>query len=155
PLSRLVLLSAIILALAVTVAVYLRLFRSSAFDDYMQGKVLVRRENQGDIESAIKVLKQAVSKDPNLAAAWAELAYAYNLKAFYYAPAEQKKQLTEDAKVAVEHALTLNPELAEGHFARGFIYWTHDEGFPHEQVIKSYQHAIELNPKLDEAHHQL
>jgi len=63
--------------------------------------------------------------------------------------------LNEDAEVAVDKSLALNPNLAEGHFARGLLLWTHAKRFPHEQTIKSYLRAIELNPRFDEAHHQL
>jgi len=49
----------------------------------------------------------------------------------------------------------LNPDLAEGHYARGFVLWTHDNRFPHEQAIESYKRAIALDPNLEEAHHQL
>jgi len=57
--------------------------------------------------------------------------------------------------VAVEKALTLNPDLPEGHFARGQLLWTHARGFPHELAIQAYKRALTLNPNLDEAHHQL
>jgi len=57
--------------------------------------------------------------------------------------------------VAVEKALSLDPNLAEGHFARGIILWTHANHFPHEAVIQSYRRALDLDPNFDEAHHQL
>jgi tetratricopeptide (TPR) repeat protein len=60
-----------------------------------------------------------------------------------------------DAEVAVEKALALDPNLAEGHYARGFILWTHAKRFPHEQAVQSLKRALALNPNLDEAHHQL
>ena len=55
----------------------------------------------------------------------------------------------------VEKALALDPNLAEGYFARGLILWTPYKRFPHEQAVQSYKRALELNPNLDEAHHQL
>jgi len=128
---------------------------SAAYDDYVRGKVKVSSENRENNEAAIKLLEQAIATDPNFAPAYAELARAYNVKSFYFAPDAEKKQLNEDAEVAIEKALALNPDLAEGHFARGFILWTHTKRFPHEQAIQSYKRALALNPNLDEAHHQL
>src|SRR5207302_1503471 len=68
--------------------------------------------------------------------------------------AERKKSY-EDAEVAVDKALAINPNLAEGHFARGLMLWTPYKRFPHAQAIQSYHRAIELDPNFDEAHHQL
>jgi len=156
-------------ALALGAVMYLRSFRkpnptlapgvktdsSVAYDSYMRGKVSVSSENPENNEAAIKLFEAAVSADPNFAAAYAELARAYSIKARYFAPAAEKKKLNEDAEVDVEKALALDPNLAEGHFARGLILWTPYKRFPHEQAIQSYKRAIELNPNLDEAHHQL
>ncbi|MBA3516031.1 MAG: tetratricopeptide repeat protein [Pyrinomonadaceae bacterium] len=128
---------------------------SPAYDDYMRGKVMVGSENREDNETAITLLEQAVKADPNFAAAYAALARAYNKKAFYFAPEAEKKQVNVDAEVAVEKALALDPDLSEGHYARGLILWTHVNRFPHEQAIQSYKRAIALNPKLDDAHHEL
>jgi len=128
---------------------------SPAYDYYVRGKVMVASQNRADNETSIKLLEQAIKTDPNLAAAWAELASAYTIKMNYYAPEAERKQLNLDAEVAVEKALTLDPNLAEGHYARGLILWTHDNLFPHERAIQSYKRAIALNPNLDDAHEQL
>jgi tetratricopeptide (TPR) repeat protein len=128
---------------------------SAAYDDYMRGKVMVSSVNREDNETAIRLLEQAVKADPGFAAAWAALARGYNAKAFNFASDAERKQLNVDAEVAVEKALALDPNLAEGHHARGLILWTHDKRFPHEQAIQSYKRALALNPNLDEAHHQL
>ena len=128
---------------------------SAAYDYYLCGKVNVGSENRDNNETAIKLLEQAVAADPNFAPAYAELARAYIIKAFQFASDAEKKKLNEDAEVAVEKALTLNPNLPEGHFARGQLLWTPARGFPHELAIQSYKRALALNPNLDEAHHQL
>ena len=128
---------------------------AAAYDAYMRGKVNVSSENPGNNEAAIKLFGEAIAADPNFAAAYAELARAYSIKARYFAPVAEKAKLNEDAEVDVEKALALDPNLAEGHFARGLILWTPYKRFPHEQAIQSYKRALELNPNLDEAHHQL
>jgi serine/threonine protein kinase/predicted negative regulator of RcsB-dependent stress response len=126
-----------------------------AYDAYMRGKVNVGSENSDNNNAAIKLFEQSVAADPNFAAAYAELARAYTIKARYSGTAAEKQKLYEDAEVDVEKALAIDPNLAEGHFARGLILWTPYKRFPHEQAIQSYRRAIELNPNFDEAHHQL
>ena len=155
--------------LVVIAAVYLSSFRtpkptsasgvkstnSAAYDAYMRGMVTVRSENPTDNEAAIKLFQQAIAADPNFAAAYAELARAYSIRVRFFAPVAEKKELNEEAEVDVDKALALDPNLAEGYFARGLILWTPYKRFPHEQAVQSYKRAIELNPNLDEAHHQL
>jgi tetratricopeptide (TPR) repeat protein len=128
---------------------------SAAYDAYMRGMVDVSSENLSDNEAAIKLFEQAIAADPNFAAAYAELARAYSIKVRFFAPVQEKKKLNEEAEVDVEKALALDPNLAEGYFARGLILWTPYKRFPHEQAVQSYKRALELNPNLDEAHHQL
>lgn len=155
---------AIASVLVVGVVAYLIAVRTSsvkpgpspaAYDSFMKAKVLVASENKADVDSAIDLLKQSVKDDAQYAPAWALLARAEGIKAFYFAAANERKPLTDDAQVAVEKALAIDPELAEAHFARGLLLWTHGNRFPHEQAISAYKRAIALNPNLDEAHHQL
>jgi serine/threonine protein kinase len=128
---------------------------SPAYDMYVRGKVNVVSANRQDNETAIKLLEQAVDVDPNYAEAYAALAQAYNFKSFNFASESERKKLDEDAEVAVNKALALNPNLAEGHLARGLVLWTHTKRFPHEQAIQSFKRAISLNPNLDDAHQWL
>jgi len=81
------------------------------------------------------------------------LAQACVWRLFLFAPEERK--LEEKAFVAVEKALSLDPDLAEAHLARGRLLWTPSNHFPHDKAIKEYRRALELNPSLDEARHQL
>ncbi|PYS87757.1 MAG: hypothetical protein DMF62_11305 [Acidobacteria bacterium] len=129
--------------------------RSKAYEYYLRGKIKVGSENPEDNEASIKLLEQAVATDPNYAEAYAALAQAYNVKAFRRASEEERKRLNDDAEVAMERSLALNPNLAQGHFARGLILWTPEKRFPHEQAIQSYKRAIALDPNLDDAHHRL
>lgn len=128
---------------------------ASPFDIYLRGKVRVSSENRADNDAAIDILREAVAADPNLAPAIATLARAYAVKAFYFAADSERKALIEDAEVAVEKALALDPRLGEAYFARGLLLWTPAKRFPHEQAISAYRRALALDSTLDEAHHQL
>jgi len=126
-----------------------------AYDAYMRGMVNVSSENPADNQAAIQLFDQSVAADPSFASAYAELSRAYTIKARYVASEPERKKSYEDAEVAVDKALAIDPNLAEGHFARGLMLWTPYKRFPHAQAIQSYRRAIELNPNFDEAHHQL
>ncbi len=94
-----------------------------------------------------------MARDPGFAAAYAYLAYAYGLRIFFFTPRDTV--MLEKGLVTVEKALRLDPDLAEGHFARGFLLWTPASHFAHEQAIQEFRRAIALNPNLSEAHQWL
>jgi len=128
----------------------------AVYDNYIRAKVLVSKENRDDVDDAIKLMQQTVSDDPQYAAAWATLAHAYHIKAFYFATAaDERKQLSENEEIAVERSLAIDPDLAEGHYARGLMLWTHAKRFPHERAIQSFKRALAIDPNLDDAHQQL
>jgi tetratricopeptide (TPR) repeat protein len=129
--------------------------RSQAYDLYIRGKVKTAGENIDDANAAIALLEQAVEHDPSFAAAYAQLARAYNTRSFKFTAQEEGRRFRENADVALAKALDLDPNLAEAHFARGLILWTKAKGFPHEQAIKSFKKALQLDPEADETHHQL
>ena len=128
---------------------------NKAYEYYLRGKIKVGSENAEDNDASIKFLEQAVAADPTFAEAYAFLAQAYNVKAFLRVSGEEKKKLIDDAEVAMEKALALNPNLSQAHFVRGLILWTPWNRFPHEQAIQSFKRAIALDPNFDEAHHRL
>ena len=129
--------------------------RSPAYDLYIRGKVKADSENIEDADKAIALLETAVSLDPTCAGAFAQLARAYNTRAFKFTSQAEGKRLRENADVALAKALDLNPNLAAAHFARGLILWTQAKGFPHEHAIRAFKKALALEPDADETHHQL
>jgi serine/threonine protein kinase/cytochrome c-type biogenesis protein CcmH/NrfG len=120
-----------------------------AYDDYLRGRFYANRENKVDNEISIRMLERAVATDPNFAVAHAELAQEYTNRLFLFTPGE--KPLEEKAFVAVEKALSLDPDLASAYLARGRLLWTPANHFPHEKAIQQYRRALALNPSLDEA----
>ena len=127
--------------------------KPEAYDHYLRGQFYLHRQNRENNELAIKELEQAVDKDPEFAAALAELAQAYVWKLYLFSPEE--KQWSQKAFVAARKALDLDPDLAVAYLARGRLMWTPEERFPHERVIREYRHALSLDPNLDEARNQL
>jgi TolB-like protein/DNA-binding winged helix-turn-helix (wHTH) protein/Flp pilus assembly protein TadD len=125
----------------------------AAYDYLLRGRYYLDRQTKADNETAIKMFDQAVAADPNFAAANAALAQACVWRFFLFTPDE--KQWEEKAFVSVEKALSLDPDLADAHLARGRLLWTPSNQFPHDKVIQEYKRALELNPNLDEARNQL
>ena len=124
-----------------------------AYDFYQRARYRAFSNNLEDIAAAIGLLEQAVQLEPNLAAAHALLARAYATEAFLGQPGAQ--ELETKALEAVNRALKLDPDLADAYLSRGLVYWTHRNGFPHENAIVEIKHALELDPNLAEAHHWL
>ena len=125
----------------------------AAYDDFLRGRYYLNRQTKADNDTAIEALNRAVASDPEFAAGWAELAQAYVWKLFLFAPNE--KDLQEKAFVAVEKALSLDPDLPEAYLARGRLLWTPAQHFPHDKAMQEYRRALALNPSLDEARNQL
>jgi len=125
---------------------------------FQEAKVLAAHSSshlEGRVNNpkVIALLEKAVKADPNFAEASAELALAYVIRLFLYAPEE--KELEAKAYLAVERALSLKPNLPVAYLARGRLKWTPFNHFPHEDAIKDFKHALALDPNLDEAHHYL
>ncbi len=165
--SRTVLLATAVIVVIIgltTYSIFSKRFRNSPnpsaanpaiADDYLRGKLNARSQNRESNQTAINLLEHATQTDPAFAPAYAQLALAYATKADFFATDAERKKLDEDANVAAEKSLSLNPNLAEGHFARGYLLWSHDNGFPHELAIQSFKQAIALDPNLEAAHHWL
>jgi TolB-like protein/DNA-binding winged helix-turn-helix (wHTH) protein len=124
-----------------------------AYDLYLRGRYRAFSNNPQDFAQSIGFLEQAVALEPNFGAAHALLGRAYITQVFFVQPEEQA--LDAKALAEVNRALELDPDLADAYLARGLIYWTHRNGFPHERAIREIKHAIELDPNLAEAHHWL
>jgi class 3 adenylate cyclase/Flp pilus assembly protein TadD len=125
---------------------------------FQEAKVLAAHSSshlEGRVNNpkVIALLEKAVKADPNFAEAYAELALAYVIRLFLYAPEE--KELEAKAYLAVERALSLKPNLPVAYLARGRLKWTPFNHFPHEDAINDFKHALALDPNLDEAHHYL
>src|SRR5260370_30516139 len=123
-----------------------------AYDYYLRGRFHAYDKNREDLEAAIGLLENSVKLDPNFALPHAYLARVYSGKAFLYQ--RDNRHLQQIALAHSHQAFALEPHLAEAHFARAGIRWTHTNHFPPEEVVRELLRAIELNPTFDEAHHQ-
>lgn len=80
---------------------------------YLVGKHLINRLSREDLTRAIQILHEAVALEPRFALAWSELGGAY-LRAATWGLLP-KADAVQQARDAVQQALSLEPDLAEAH----------------------------------------
>jgi tetratricopeptide (TPR) repeat protein len=100
---------------------------------------LIDRWTRDDTAKGIGYLQQALERDAGFALAWAELSRAYANLAGWGIAMELGR-----ARMAAERALSLEPDLAEGHAMMGRIRILHDRDFRGAEA--SYARALELAP---------
>jgi TolB-like protein/DNA-binding winged helix-turn-helix (wHTH) protein/tetratricopeptide (TPR) repeat protein len=123
----------------------------AAYDDYLRARSM-RNGNKNDTQTAMGLLQHAVAIDSQFGLAYAELAHTYATEATLLAP--QEKQWKEQALLAADKALALEPELAEAHLAKARVLGI-DTDVMLDQTRQLIRRALALNPNLDEAHHML
>ena len=95
-----------------------------------------------DFAKGIEYLKKALELDPAFAIAWAELARSYQREAdMGWVPVAEGYRR---ARNTVERALTLEPDLAEGHAQIGWMRMLHDWDWYGAET--SFRRALELAP---------
>jgi TolB-like protein/DNA-binding SARP family transcriptional activator/Tfp pilus assembly protein PilF len=115
----------------------------AAYEHYLRGLYFL---NRLQIPGAIESLLQATSIDPRFARAHAALAEARAVPVAYGdgAPEDDYRR----ALAAAETALRIDPHLADGHAALG---WLQLIGLRWDDAGRSLQHAIELDPRAPRA----
>jgi TolB-like protein/Flp pilus assembly protein TadD len=92
----------------------------AAYNAFLQGKFYDQRNTETDYRKAIESLQTAIGLDPKYASAYAELAGAETFLTDYSRGA-QAQQGFAAARLAINKALVLNPNLASAHSARGLL----------------------------------
>ena len=116
---------------------------------YKRETALASRE---DAEEAIRYAEQAIAADSNFAEAYVALAEACQQRIF---GSKGGREYDEKGMIAVQKALSLNPELADAYLARGGLQFNRWHDYDLASAITDYRKAISLNPNFADAHHQL
>ncbi len=91
---------------------------SAAFDATLRGRSLLERHDPEAMDSAVRVLEQAVAADSAYAPAYAGLASAYTMYVIYgFGGRLDAFETIARARLMAERAIALAPDLAEGHHA--------------------------------------
>jgi TolB-like protein/Tfp pilus assembly protein PilF len=104
---------------------------TEAYDAYLRGLAYALKPAPMPVE-AHKYLRQAVELDPNFAVAWALLSYV-DSSGYRTMGLPRTEATREEAREAAERALSLQPDLGEGLFAKGFYHYS---------CLKEYDVAI-------------
>ena len=117
-----------------------------AYQLYLKARFLINQRGAG-LAQGMALLGQAVTLAPDYAPAHAALADAYALIGFYgYAPCYE---VMPKARQSAQHALALNPALAEAHAPLLFVSWTHDWDFA--RARREFDAAMALDPRMSSA----
>jgi TolB-like protein/Tfp pilus assembly protein PilF len=115
---------------------------ADAYRLLLQGRYFLDRTTRENMDRAMGYLQQALAADPNCAVCWADLGRAYAIQAGRaWAP---EADAFEHSRDATKHALSIDPELAEGYAQLGRIQATYDLDIPAAEA--SYRRALELAP---------
>lgn len=114
-----------------------------AYRAYILGREYAQQHTLAGLEDAVAHFKRAISQDPRYALAWAGLTDAYiNLWSRGSLPYREGRRMAVDA---AEHALALDPDLAEAHAAIGQTH-VFVGPFNFQAGDRALTRAIELNP---------
>ncbi len=119
-----------------------------AYDLFLRAQALFLARGPAENREARSLYRKAVEIDPRFARAYAGLAMTYAIDHRLRGAPPEPGEL-ERAKSLAESARLIDPDIAEVHWALGFI---EAQGRHHAQAIASLERAIELNPSFADAY---
>jgi TolB-like protein/Tfp pilus assembly protein PilF len=114
-----------------------------AYNALLQGRFYYLRETEADTRKAIDSYKQATELDPSYALAWSELARTWVGLASDFLEGSAAQEAYAKARAASDRALTLAPDLAAAHGARGDLL---QSDFDWRGAEAEYRRALALAP---------
>ncbi|MFN2572276.1 MAG: protein kinase [Gemmatimonadales bacterium] len=123
-----------------------------AYNEFMAGLRESYSAQSDTLRSAAAHLSDAVARDPEFALAHAWLSQV--AMQIHFAHDAQRSWL-ERAEHHCERALTLDPGLPEGHWARSAILWSPAKNFQHAEAIAALEQVLAARPNFDRAHNRM
>jgi len=119
-----------------------------AYNLYLRGRYLWHRRTETALLQSARFFEQAVEEDSAYARAWAGVADAYAVLAFYdYLPPDTAYP---KARAAARRALELDPSLAEAHASLGYVALYYDWDWTGAEA--QFRQSIQLDPGYTVAH---
>jgi TolB-like protein/Tfp pilus assembly protein PilF len=115
-----------------------------AYNAFLQGQFYYARDTEADYRKAIESYTRATELDPSYALAWSELSRTWTGLANEFLGGAPAQEAYAQGRTAADRALTLSPELAAAHVARGWLLLSAD--FDWRGAEAEYRHALELAP---------
>jgi serine/threonine-protein kinase len=124
-----------------------RQVNGAAQEAYLQGRYFWNKRTSEGHTRAVELFQRAEALDPRFALAYAGEADAYSLLS---GPLGADVAFPR-AKAAAEHALRLDPALAEAHTSLAFVAFGYERDW--SRAEQAFQRALQLNPSYASAHH--
>jgi TolB-like protein/tetratricopeptide (TPR) repeat protein/class 3 adenylate cyclase len=118
---------------------------SEAYDAYLRGLAYTLKSGNTPANTlgAQKYLNEAVRLDPKFALSWARLSYV-NARGYLTQNLQPTPALREEARQAVETALTLQPNLGEAILAKGYYHYACVKDY--DTAVRYFEQARQLLP---------
>jgi TolB-like protein/Tfp pilus assembly protein PilF len=115
-----------------------------AYNAMLQGRFYYFRYTEADIRKAIGYYTQATQIDPRYALAWSSLSEIWTDLSGNFLEGAPAQEAYSKARAAADRALSLSPELADAHLARGLLLLNAD--FDWRGAEAEYRRALALAP---------
>jgi len=116
---------------------------AEAFDLYLRGLNFANQRTPPTTQRAIEYFKRATALDPEYALAWSGLAMAYAASPINSDAAPL--DVWAPARDAARQAVRADPNLAESHYASGYVDWAFEWNWPRAEAALT--RAIALDPQ--------
>ncbi|MDP2480221.1 MAG: tetratricopeptide repeat protein [Candidatus Palauibacterales bacterium] len=123
-----------------------------AYNVFLEGNFYFRRFTEPDLRTAIDYYRQAIRLDAQYAAAYAALSHAWTDVGRGSPAGPERRQAYDSARAAADAALSLDPDLADGHLSRGILLQSQLDWRDSEA---EYRRALELAPSSGPAQRYL
>lgn len=115
---------------------------------YLRGLYFWEKRTEPDLRRAIESFNAVVARDPGFAPGYAGIANSYNL--LWYFGFMNADEAVPQASAAAEKALALDPQSAEAHLARAYLFLHHDWNWRAGEA--ELRRTLELSPGYSLAH---
>ena len=122
-----------------------------AYQEYVRGRYFWNLRDEEGLRKSLDHFTKATELDPGYGPAYAGLADAYILIAYYGVDSIAGDEAIRKGRAAAEKALTIDEGLAEAHASMGLIKSRYDQDAA--EADKEFRRALELNPNYATAHH--
>jgi tetratricopeptide (TPR) repeat protein len=120
-----------------------------AYNLYLKGRFYWSQRTKEGLNKSVEYFKKAIEIDPEYALAYAGLADAYNIQAWWgWIPLDEG---FAKAKQMALKALEMDNNLSEAHTVLGSLY--HYKEWKWKEALKELELAVELDPNNVTAHH--
>lgn len=121
---------------------------AEAYEAYLRGRFLWRRETKDSLTEAITQFQRAIDLDAKYAPAYVGLADSYTVLGTYgFVPADD---VVPKGKAAAEQALKIDPNFSDAYNTLAFAAFYYDRDWNKAEVF--FRKALELNPNNQLAH---